>query len=131
MPLYRCVVPAAALPTERRAALADAVTTIHCDVTGAPETFVPVFFFDGPEPGAAPRYQVHGSIRAGRTDEQHDAIRGGIRDAVVRIAGASDDDVQVTTGEIPASWVMEGGVLMPEPGDEERWMAEHLPQEAS
>ncbi len=49
MPLYRCTTPAGTLDDERRQAIARAITTIHCDVTGAPPTFVHVQFFDGPE----------------------------------------------------------------------------------
>ena len=50
-----------------------------------------------------------------------------MRDAVVRIAGCAKDDVAVSTNDVPARWVMEGGVLLPEPGDEAGWLSQHAP----
>jgi hypothetical protein len=31
--------------------------------------------------------------------------------------------VAVVTVDVPARWVMEGGALLPEPGDESAWLA--------
>ena len=31
----------------------------------------------------------------------------------------------VLTADTPASWVMEGGDILPEPGEEEAWLAKH------
>jgi hypothetical protein len=50
-----------------------------------------------------------------------------MRDAVARISGCASDDVAVSTSDVPARWVMEGGVLMPEPGEEKRWLLQHAP----
>jgi phenylpyruvate tautomerase PptA (4-oxalocrotonate tautomerase family) len=123
MPLYRCAIPAGALTGEQKAAIADDITTVHCEVTGAPATFVHVFYFDA-APGTE-GYEVQGSIRAGRTEQQHADIHRRIRDAFVAVAGASPDGVRIATTELPASWVMEGGEIMPEPGEEEAWLARH------
>ena len=103
MPLYRCTVPQGRLSTEQRAAIAAEVTTIHCEETGAPDTFVHVFFFDGP---ADPPYRLHGSIRAGRTGAQKDALRNRMRDAISEIADVPADNVSVTTNGVPAQWVL-------------------------
>jgi len=37
------------------------------------------------------------------------------------------DGLQITvfTKDVPASWVMEGGALLPEPGEEGDWLAAH------
>jgi hypothetical protein len=51
------------------------------------------------------------------------ALVDGLRDAVAAGAGVEAADVTVSTGDIPASWVMEGGELLPEPGDEAAWFA--------
>ena len=54
MPLYRCSSPPEALDDERRAAIAVAITDIHCELTGAPPTFVHVQFFErAPAAGSA------------------------------------------------------------------------------
>ena len=44
MPLYRCTTPPDALDDQQRAAIARAITAIHCGVTQAPPTFVHVQF---------------------------------------------------------------------------------------
>jgi phenylpyruvate tautomerase PptA (4-oxalocrotonate tautomerase family) len=125
MPLYRVTVPSGTIPIAQRATIAEALTEIHCDVTGAPATFVHVFFFDVPDPGKAPRHRVHGAIRSGRTPAQKDDLRNRMRAAVARIAGVEKTDVAVATLDVPAKWVMEGGALMPEPGEEAAWLAQH------
>jgi phenylpyruvate tautomerase PptA (4-oxalocrotonate tautomerase family) len=127
MPLYRVSIPSGSLTVAQRAQIAEAITEIHCDVTGAPALFVHAFFFDVPASAAGPRHQVHGSIRAGRTPEQKQSLRDRMRDAVARISGCASDDVAVSTSDVPARWVMEGGVLMPEPGEEKRWLLQHAP----
>lgn len=124
MPLYRCTIPQGSLSTEQRAAVAQDVTAIHCEETGAPETFVHVFFFDVPDL-PSPRFRLHGSIRAGRTNAQKESMKGRMADALARAAGVTIEDVAVTTNDVPAKWVMEGGVLLPEPGEEAEWLAEH------
>ena len=51
MPLYICNSKAGTVAQEAKAKIADDITRIHCDVTGAPPCFVHVFFFDvGPLP---------------------------------------------------------------------------------
>lgn len=42
MPLYQCLVPAGSLNADLRAGLANAVTTVHVSITGAPRGFVNV-----------------------------------------------------------------------------------------
>lgn len=127
MPLYRLSIPSGSLALAQRAQIAEAITEIHCEVTGAPALFVHVFFFDAAPSGAGPRHQVHGTIRAGRTPKQKQELRNRMRDAVARISGCPKEDVAVSTSDTPARWVMEGGVLLPEPGEETAWLSQHAP----
>lgn len=122
MPLYRCVVPSRAVPMDRRQAIARAVTAAHCDATGAPPQFVHVFFVDMPDSDEAP-VLVSGSIRAGRTAEQKAQITIQVQAAFERLAGVPRDRVMVDLTDVPASWLMEGGRIMPEPGEEAEWLA--------
>lgn len=46
-------------------------------------------------------------------------------DAVARIAGVPADQVTMRTSTTPASWILEGGRVLPEPGEEEAWLAGH------
>ena len=35
------------------------------------------------------------------------------------------DKVAVVTADTPARWIMEGGHVLPEPGEEADWLAKH------
>ena len=127
MPLYIVNSKMGAMPEAAKAALADDLTEIHCRVTDASPTFVHVFFFeDGPNPPLGDKSAiVYGQIRAGRTDAQKSQIWKEMAEAVVSRAGLPAGDVHAFTTDTPASWVMEGGDVLPEPGEEEAWLARH------
>lgn len=130
MPLYVCLSEKAAVPEASKQRIAQALTKAHCDVTGAPATFVHVFFFeDGdalPVPGVREaRYQLLGSIRAGRTDDLKDRLVLAMRQGFADALGVDLAEVGMITRDVPAKWVMEGGDLLPEPGEEAAWLAKH------
>ena len=125
MPLYRCTTAAGALDDAQRAAIARAITTIHCDVTQAPPTFVHVQFLHRAQaPGEAP-VTLHGGLRAGRQQELADTIVARCVEAVAGIARVPVGAVAMRTSTTPASWILEGGRVMPEPGEEAAWLAAH------
>lgn len=113
MPLYRCTTPAGTLDDERRQAIARAITTIHCDVTGAPPTFVHVQFFDGPEA------TIHGGIRAGRDAALTDRL---VERCVREVGAIAGVGFSMRTSTTNASWIFEGGRVFPEPGQEAAWL---------
>lgn len=127
MPLYIVNSKAGAVPEAAKAALAETLTEIHCRVTDAPPTFVHVFFFDeAPNPPLGDKTaMVYGQIRAGRTDAQKSQIWAEMGDAVAKHAGIAREEIHSFTTDTPASWVMEGGDVLPEPGEEEAWLARH------
>ena len=127
MPLYVCNARAGVIPQEAKPAIAKDVTDIHCEVTDAPPTFVHCFFFeDAPHtPLGDADALIFGSIRAGRTDAQKAEIRERMAASLVEHAGLAADKVMVMTTDTPASWVMEGGDLLPEPGEEAAWLERH------
>ena len=127
MPLYRCAVSKGSTTENQRARIAKEIVRIHCDVTGAPPSFVHAFFSEAaadqlPEGKAA---FVLGSIRWGRTDEQKARIVSGLTDVVANVLGLDGDEVGVATVDVPSKWNMEGGELLPEPGEEAEWLARH------
>ena len=122
MPLYRCTCPKDSLSEKTRADIAQAITDIHCDVTGAPRTFVHVFFFNDE---TAKNHSIMGSIRAGRTDDQKQDLYSRMAAAYAAAAGVGSEAVTVSSVDVPAKWVMEGGSLLPEPGEEEAWLEKH------
>jgi phenylpyruvate tautomerase PptA (4-oxalocrotonate tautomerase family) len=46
MPIDQCIRPEGLLDESARGKLAEEITRIHCDATGAPPTFVNVMFLD-------------------------------------------------------------------------------------
>ncbi len=126
MPLYRCTLSEGLTTPEQRSLIAKEVTRIHCDTTGAPPGFVHTFFAEdatGRLP-AGKQAVLLGSIRAGRTSEQKETLVSTMRSAIASILGRAEDEVLVATVDVPARWVMEGGHILPEPGDEEEWLAQ-------
>lgn len=127
MPLYRCHVLAGLTSEAQRARIAKEVVRIHCDVTGAPARFVHAFFAEV-TPDRLPPGKVAfvlGSIRWGRSDEQKARLADELGLAVAEVTGRGRDEVGVVTVDVPSKWIMEGGELLPEPGEEEAWLARH------
>jgi len=127
MPLYRCAVSEGLATEEQRARIAKEIVRIHCDVTGAPASFVHAFFSETPA-GELPEGRVAfvlGTIRWGRTDEQKARIVSELTDVVANVLGCDTGEVGVATADVPSKWIMEGGELLPEPGEEAAWLARH------
>lgn len=122
MPLYRCFAAPEALDGSQRSALAAAITDIHCDLTTAPPTFIHVQFHPGKDDQAT-LFVLHGGLRAGRSQEVTDQIIERCSAALAGIAAVSVDQISMRTSETPASWIYEGGQVMPEPGEEVAWLA--------
>lgn len=122
MPLYRCTTPANSLSVDQRSALASSITDIHCDETTAPPTFVHVQFHDAPS-SEPDRWSIHGGLRAGRPRDVTDRIVERCMAAMVEIAGVRRDRVTMRISETPASWIYEGGRVLPEPGEEAAWLS--------
>jgi len=127
MPLYVCNSKKGAIPEEAKAKIAADITRIHCDVTGAPPTFVHAFFFedsDAPPLGEHTAF-LFGSIRSGRTDAQKQQICAEMTASISEHSGIDAQRIAAMTTDTPAKWVMEGGDLLPEPGEEAEWLAKH------
>ncbi|MEM8651871.1 MAG: tautomerase family protein [Pseudomonadota bacterium] len=127
MPLYMCNAIKGAISEEAKPKIAADITDIHCEVTGAPRTFVHVFFFeDAPQlPINGKSVFLFGSIRAGRTAEQKSELVNRMKSSICTHAGLPLDEIFADTIDVPASWVMEGGDVLPEPGEEDEWLALH------
>lgn len=127
MPLYRCAVTPGLTTEAQRARIAREIVRIHCGVTGAPPSFVHAFFAETPVE-ALPDGKVAfvlGSIRSGRTPAQKARIVSELTEVVADVTGRGREEVGVATVDVPASWNMEGGELLPEPGEEAAWLERH------
>ncbi len=127
MPLYRCAIQQGLSNETQRAQIAKDVVRIHCGVTAAPPSFVHAFFSERPlsELPEGLKAYVFGTIRWGRTDEQKAQIASELRGSVANAVGCAEHEVGVTTVDIPSKWNMEGGSLLPEPGEEAAWLEHH------
>ena len=127
MPIYRFKVPAGSVDLAQREKIAMDVTDVHCGSTLAPRHFVHVFFDeqgDG-EPEYPTRFYLDAINRAGRPQEVKDKLLNDLLNAFVRHTDISRDEISGRIGETPASWAMEGGQVLPEPGQETaEWYAE-------
>jgi phenylpyruvate tautomerase PptA (4-oxalocrotonate tautomerase family) len=123
MPVYHCSISDARLDDAKRRQIASEITRIHCESTGAPPDFAHVLFVDAPESPAT----VLGSIRAGRPDALKARMGAAMAEAVAKTLGVEPALVRVHLLDVPASWVMEGGAVLPEPGEEAEWLARHGP----
>ncbi len=127
MPLYMCNTKNGEIGEDAKAKISEDITEIHCRITDAPPTFVHSFFFTQfPLIDLEDKTVVLvGNIRAGRTDEQKAQMIEEMRQSIHSHSGVALEEIAVRTNDTPASWVMEGGDLLPEPGEEAEWLANH------
>lgn len=117
MPFYM-VSTTAPLEIRERACLAKLITSVHCGVTGEPEHIVKVLFTHRIPLARGSVLHVLGRIKKGRSLEIQDALR---KQMPAKISCQMDlpmQQVVLELVEVPASWIMDGGEILPEPGDE-------------
>ncbi len=71
-------------------------------------------------------YFITGGNRAGRSDDVKRRILEGLIDRFSGIAGVPRDHVSGQISEAPASWTMEAGRILPEPGEEVEWVEQRV-----
>ncbi len=110
---------------------------MHCGISAAPRNFVNVVFLETTEGvdladshgNGVLHYDtpffVAGGNRAGRAPEIKEQILAGLIDTLARIAGVAKDQVSGHISAAPASWTMEAGRILPDPGSETPDWYEH------
>lgn len=123
MPFYRTNIRPGLLELDARAGFSQDVVDVHCGVTGAPPSFVHVMYTETDALPDGIDGQVFGTIRSGRNGDQKTEIADRLSVLLAERAGIDVAAVTVDTADIEASFTMEGGVLLPEPGsvEEEAW----------
>lgn len=123
MPVYN-VATRKPVAYETRKKAAGAITDIHCGLTGAPAEFVNVIFMEGHRLKGGHAVGVVCNVRSGgnRNAELTENLRLKIREGVSEAMGVAPDKVLATLLGFPANWAMEGGEVLPEPGDEAAWL---------
>ncbi|MEM1434939.1 MAG: tautomerase family protein [Pseudomonadota bacterium] len=127
MPLYLCNFAQGAIADAAKPRIAADITRIHCAVTDAPPQFVHAFFLEDAahQPLNGKSAKLLGSIRAGRSEAQRQQIIDEMSASIQAHAGLEQNAIEVVLTDVPASWVMEGGEIYPEPGEEAEWLAQH------
>jgi phenylpyruvate tautomerase PptA (4-oxalocrotonate tautomerase family) len=129
MPFYTCVHKDGVLTDQNKRAIAEGITDIHCGLTGAPRHFVHVLFqryeprdcYTGGEPSRVAN--IRGSVRLGRSQETKEKLLHQITELWSKVCpGSALGDIVVSLAEVPGSNVMEGGVLLPHPKDDDTWL---------
>ena len=121
MPLYGLTSSKNLTPATKQE-LVDLFTEAHCRIMIAPEQFVHVVFFEGIPLLKNKRLYVHANVRLGRTQEQIDKAREAFTSGCARILQVDEDEIHINMMEIDGKWAMEGGFVMPSPGEEDEWM---------
>lgn len=117
MPLYM-ISTQAPIPVPKRAELANLIMNVHCGITGAPETFVNVLFMDNVPLSEGISLNIIGNVRKGRTGEMNNTLRQEQIKHISDLMKVPEYQMQLSLFEVPASWIMEGGEVLPEPGEE-------------
>ena len=131
MPVYQCLSPQGLLTKSAKAQIADEITTIHTNATGASELCVNVLFYEIPDGDGfvARKPSIHsylfGAIRHGRDLKTRQGMLRDFSRMWTRITGQSEAELLLVLTECDPAKAMEAGLILPEPGDEQEWFDEN------
>ena len=129
MPIYTCTTNESTLSAQAKQALAGEIATIHSEINHVPSTYVNVVFHELPADNvytdgvSASPVLVSGWIREGHPKSEVTRLATEIAAAATRIAGVPAERVLVVFESSPASFAVEVGRVLPEPGEEAAWIA--------
>jgi phenylpyruvate tautomerase PptA (4-oxalocrotonate tautomerase family) len=129
MPIYTCTTSESTLPADTKKALAGEIAAIHSEINHVPSTYVNVVFHELPADSVytdgvpAGPVLVSGWIREGHPKVEVTRLATEIASAVTRITSVPAERVLVVFQSSPASFAVEGGRVLPEPGEEATWIA--------
>lgn len=131
MPTYACSITEGCLTPGQKLEIAQRITAIHAEETGAPAYLVQVIFqevplhshYIGGEAAPVGRMWIRGDIRAGRTDAVKRKIIERMLHDACEVAGFPEEQVWIYICDVPAQSVAEYGRILPQPGAEAAWEA--------
>jgi len=88
----------------------------------APEQFVHVIFSDGIPIRDNKTLHIHANVRKGREQSKITKLRETLTIECANILKVKEAEIHINLLEIEAKWIMEGGYIMPSPGEEDEWM---------
>lgn len=129
MPVYTCTAAVSTLSADTKAELAAEVARIHSEVNHVPSTYVNVVFNELPADSVytdgrpAQPLLINGWVRTGHPDDETSRLVAEIAVAATRVTGLPAERVLVVIQNSPARFAIEGGRVLPEPGEEQAWLA--------
>ena len=132
MPYYSVTAITGRFSPDQKARLAEAVTDIHCNVTGAPRFLVTLVFnevavgdcFIGGKGLKFDNVLVHGHVEGGYSCEIKKHLVADLLHAVALIGETDRSAVQIYITDVPAQQIAEWGQVLVRVGDETFW--EHV-----
>lgn len=130
MPIYQVVTSGVDLTDEQRNTLAQRFTDVHHEVTQAPEPFIRIMFTPMPlglmytAGKVEPSFVLAAGCRAGRSEITRHELIHKLYDVIRDVTDLPPDQVFVAATDTPSSWLMEAGLILPEPTREAEaaWM---------
>ncbi|RFC75191.1 tautomerase family protein [Streptomyces sp. AcE210] len=128
MPIYTCTAAQGTLTSESKILLAAEITRIHVAINRVPPAYVNVVFSELPADsvfaGGKPATPLilTGWVRRGHPQEEATRLAVELSSAIVRVSGVDESQTMVVLQDSPARSAVEGGRVLPEPGEEEEWL---------
>ncbi|MDX1870789.1 tautomerase family protein [Mycolicibacterium sp. 120266] len=128
MPVYTCTTVQSMLSADTKADLAAEFTRIHSMINHVPGTYVNVVFHElAPDQvytggRAAHPLLINGWVRTGHPEAQSSQLVAEIAAAATRVTGVPAERVLVVIQNSSAHLAIEGGRVLPAPGEEEAWL---------
>ena len=129
MPIYTCTTTQSTLSSDVKAQLAAEIGRIHSAINHVPSTYVNVVFNELPADAVytdghpAEPVLMNGWVRAGHPEDETTRLATGIAATITRITGVPTERVLVVFQSSPARFAVEGGRVLPEPGQEDAWIS--------
>lgn len=133
MPIYTLTTQEGTLSADQKKVIADEVTSIHANATGAPKSHVRVFFnvypkgdaFSGGEASAVTL--LFAQIRGGRDITTKQNILKQYFDLVQKVGGIPKDQILAALVDVPPNQMMRLGAILPDPIREREveWLDAH------
>src|ERR1700678_3431176 len=125
MPYYQLFMPEGVLTSSSRSTIAKEITHIHCEETGAPESFVQEIKKGTQYTAGEIDDQVGvflGMIREGRSIKERQRIIQRMSKSISGVLGRPEKELILNISEINSATAMEFGLILPHPGDEPDWL---------
>lgn len=128
MPVYTCTTARSVLSGDTKSELAAEITRIHSMINHVPGTYVNVVFHElaanevYTDGRPAQPLLINGWVRTGHPEAQSSQLVAEIAAAASRVAGIPAARVLVVIQNSPAHFAIEGGRVLPAPGEEEAWL---------